>query len=57
MNRPARRLSRYGWQPAYPPRRPVLAINPRSGDGKAARAGLAQRARGMGIEAVILDRG
>jgi len=57
MNRPARQLSRYGWRPADPPRRPVLFINPRSGDGKAARAGLAQRARGMGIEAVILDRG
>jgi hypothetical protein len=28
-----------GW-PADPPRRPVLFINPRSGDGKAARAGL-----------------
>jgi diacylglycerol kinase family enzyme len=50
-------LSRYGWRPADPPRRPVLFINPRSGDGKAARAGLAERARGMGVEAVVLDRG
>ena len=57
MNRPASRLSRYGWRPADPPRRPVLFINPRSGDGKAARAGLAERARDAGIEAVILDPG
>jgi diacylglycerol kinase family enzyme len=57
MNQPARQLSRYGWRPADPPRRPVLFINPRSGDGKAARAGLAERARDAGIEAVILDPG
>ena len=57
MNPPARQLSRYGWRPADPPRRPVLFINPRSGDGKAARAGLAGRARDTGIEAVILDPG
>jgi diacylglycerol kinase family enzyme len=57
MNQLARQLSRYGWRAADPPRRPVLFINPRSGDGKAARAGLAERARDMGIEAVILDRG
>jgi diacylglycerol kinase family enzyme len=52
-----RQLSRYGWRPADPPRRPVLFINPRSGDGKAARAGLAERARDKGIEAVILAAG
>jgi diacylglycerol kinase family enzyme len=57
MNQPARHLSRYGWQPADRPRRPVLFINPRSGDGKAARAGLAERAREAGIEAVTLDPG
>jgi diacylglycerol kinase family enzyme len=34
-----------------------LFINPRSGDGKAARARLAERARDAGIEAVILDPG
>jgi hypothetical protein len=38
-------LSRYGWRPVDPPRRPVLFVNPRSGDGKAARAGVADRAR------------
>jgi diacylglycerol kinase family enzyme len=35
----------------------VLFINPRSGDGKAVRAGLAGRARGKGIETVILVPG
>jgi len=57
MNQPAPQLSRYGWRAADPPRRPVLFINPRSGDGKAARAGLAERAREKGIEAVILGQG
>src|SRR5271169_6415450 len=57
MNPSQRQLSRYGWRLADPPRRPVLFINPRSGDGKAARARLAERARDTGIEAVILDAG
>ncbi len=57
MNQPARQLSRYGWRPADPPRRPVLFINPRSGDGKAVRAGLAERARDKGIETVMLAPG
>jgi len=57
MNQPGPQLSRYGWRAADPPRRPVLFINPRSGDGKAARAGLAERAREKGIEAVILGQG
>ena len=57
MNPSERRLSRYGWRPADPPSRPVLFINPGSGDGKAARAGLAGRAREKGIEAVILGQG
>src|SRR5271166_6276630 len=57
MNPPARQLSRYGWRPADPPHRPVLFVNPRSGDGKAARAGAAERARGKGIEAVVLAPG
>jgi diacylglycerol kinase family enzyme len=35
----------------------VLLVNPRSGDGKAARARLAERARDTGIEAIILDPG
>jgi diacylglycerol kinase family enzyme len=57
MNQPSNQLSRYGWRPADPPRRPVLFINPRSGDGKAARARLAERAREAGIEAVTLEPG
>ncbi len=35
----------------------MLFINPRSGDGKPARAGLAEQARAKGIEAVVLDAG
>jgi diacylglycerol kinase family enzyme len=45
------------WRPVDPPRRPVLFVNPKSGGGKAARAGLAERARELGVEAVILDPG
>ena len=57
MNPSRPQLSRYGWRPADPPRRPVLFVNPRSGDGKALRAGLAERARAKGIETVILAPG
>ena len=57
MSPSEQQLSRYGWRPADPPRRPVLFINPRSGGGKAARARVAERAREQGIEAVILDPG
>jgi hypothetical protein len=57
MNPSQRRLSRYGWQPADPPRRPVLFVHPGSGGGKAAHAGVAQRARAKGTEAVILAPG
>jgi diacylglycerol kinase family enzyme len=35
----------------------VLLINPRSGDGKAVRAALAQRARERGIEPIVLGPG
>jgi diacylglycerol kinase family enzyme len=51
------KLARFGWRPGGPPRRPVLFVNPRSGDGAAARVGLAERARDLGIEVVILARG
>jgi diacylglycerol kinase family enzyme len=57
MNPSKRQLSRYGWRPADPPRRPVLFINPRSGGGKAGRAGLAERAGEQRIEAIILGPG
>ena len=39
------------------PEKPVLFVNPRSGGGKAARAGLAERARDMGIDAIVLRPG
>jgi diacylglycerol kinase family enzyme len=42
------------WQVVDPPRRPVLFVNPKSGGGKAARAGLAARARELGIDAIVL---
>lgn len=48
---------RYGWRPVSPPRRPVLFVNPRSGGGAAARAGIAQLACDRGIEAVTLEPG
>jgi diacylglycerol kinase family enzyme len=57
MNPSRPQLSRYGWRPVDPPRRPVLFVNPRSGDGKAAHAGVAERARAKRIEAVILAPG
>lgn len=37
--------------------RPVLFVNPRSGGGRAGRAGLAEAARERGIEAVVLQPG
>jgi hypothetical protein len=57
MNPSTRQLARYGWRPAEPPRRPVLLVNPRSGGGKAASAGVAERARAKGIEVVIFTSG
>jgi diacylglycerol kinase family enzyme len=57
MNPSRRQLSRYGWRPVDPPRRPVLFVNPRSGDGKAARAEVAEQARAKRIEAVVLEAG
>ncbi len=58
MSVPARLSAvREGWERVAPPRRPVLLINPRSGDGKAARAALADRARERGIEPVVLGPG
>ena len=43
--------------PAERPERPVLFVNPRSGDGKAARYGLATAARSRGITPVELQPG
>ena len=36
------------------PRQPALFVNPRSGGGKATRAGLAERARELGVDAIVL---
>ena len=54
MSERARRLLRFGWQPADPPQRPVLLVNPASGGGKAARAALVDRARERGIGVTVL---
>ncbi|MGR7027050.1 diacylglycerol/lipid kinase family protein [Geodermatophilus sp. URMC 62] len=43
--------------PAEPPRRPVVVVNPRSGDGRAARVGLTAAARDRGIEVLELRPG
>jgi diacylglycerol kinase family enzyme len=45
------------WQAADPPQRPVLLVNPLSGGGKAARAGLVERARESGIDVIVLRPG
>jgi diacylglycerol kinase family enzyme len=44
-----------GWRRVQPARCPVLLINPHSGDGRAARVSLAERARALGIEPQILS--
>ena len=44
-----------GWRRVEPARHPVLLINPRSGDGTAGRVSLAERARALGIEPLILS--
>ena len=57
---PASRLSTLlsrGWSPVKPPRRPVLFVNPRSGDGAAIRHGVVELARERGVEAVTLGSG
>lgn len=48
---------RRGWRVADRPQRPVLFVNPRSGNGTAARAGVAERARELGIEVITLGSG
>ena len=42
---------------ASPPSHPVLFVNPRSGDGRAAKANLVQEAQSRGIETVVLGDG
>jgi diacylglycerol kinase family enzyme len=43
-----------GWRRVDPPDHPVLFVNPRSGDGKATKVGLAERARERGVDVVAL---
>jgi diacylglycerol kinase family enzyme len=43
------------WHAVDPPQRPVLLVNPRSGGGKAARAGLVERARELGIDVIVVS--
>lgn len=50
-------LRHAGWRPVDPPRRPVLFVNPRSGDRTAARLRVAERTRDLGIGVVILAPG
>jgi diacylglycerol kinase family enzyme len=42
---------------ADPLRRPVLFLNPKSGGGKAARAGVAEQARRRGVDVVVVGSG
>ncbi|MDT0449579.1 diacylglycerol/lipid kinase family protein [Streptomyces hesseae] len=44
-------------QPAAPPSRPYLIMNPRSGDGKVERFGLREKAEALGARVVLLDPG
>jgi hypothetical protein len=50
-------VTRPGPHQAAPPQRPALFVNPRSGGGRAARAGVAERARERGIETIELAAG
>jgi diacylglycerol kinase family enzyme len=45
------------WRPVPPTQRPVLFVNPRSGGGRAVRAGVLERAQELGVEVVLLDAG
>ena len=51
----ARRAAARTAEPAPPPSRPVLIMNPKSGDGKVEKFGLAEKARALGAEVVLLD--
>jgi diacylglycerol kinase family enzyme len=63
MNRPPHHQRRHstlmsrGWRPVKPPRRPVLFVNPRSGDGAASRNRVVERVRERGVQAEILGPG
>jgi diacylglycerol kinase family enzyme len=48
---------RVAGEAAARPQRPALFVNPKSGGGKAARAGVAERARELGIDVIVLRPG
>jgi diacylglycerol kinase family enzyme len=50
-------MTHSSWHAADPPQRPVLLVNPKSGEGKAAQAGLAERARERGIDVIDVRPG
>jgi diacylglycerol kinase family enzyme len=50
-----RQTPRSGWRSVAAPRRPLLVVNPRSGDGRAARARIAELAREQGIHTLVLS--
>ena len=54
---PRQAQPREGWRSAGPAGSPVLFVNPRSGGGAAERAGVAERARDLGIAVIVLDPG
>ena len=45
------------WQPVPATNNGVIFVNPKSGDGKAMRLGLADETRRLGIRTVMLERG
>jgi diacylglycerol kinase family enzyme len=50
-------MKQSGCHGADRPRRPVLFVNPKSGGGKATRAGLSERARELGVNVIVLRPG
>jgi diacylglycerol kinase family enzyme len=46
-----------GWRAVEPAQHAVLFVNPRSGGGRAARAGVAEKARALGVSCVVLEPG
>jgi len=45
------------WRPVPPTEKAVIFVNPKSGDGKAMRLGLADKTRRLGIHTVMLEKG
>ena len=53
----ARARSGVGWRPVEPPRRPVLIVNARSGDGRRTSADLVEGAQERGVEVRLVGEG